>query len=497
MAEDGETVLATETKELTTDKALGHDYKAVFTWAEDNKSATAEITCSRCDLKETKDAAITVESKDASCTEGGTATYTATVTIDGVTLTDSKTAQVEALGHEYGISEVKWSADNSTATATIVCNRCHDSKSQTVNSVSEVVKEANCTEDGSTRYTATFDVDGVNVEYQKNVTVSALGHNYVDGVCTRCGKESKHLTVYAGDGLNYASVYDYNYYIKKYPDVVKKVGTDDAKVLAYFVEQGMAQHQQGSAQFDPVSYRLEYADLRKAYGNTWAGYYRHYVRWGEAAGLHGTGCTEMKGYVTVYGSLDYASVYDYNYYIAKYPSVFNKYGYDDAAVLSYFVEKGMAQHQQASAEFDPVSYRFEYADLRKAYGDTWAGYYNHYVRWGKAAGLHGTGCTEMKGYATVYAGNGLDYAAVYDYNYYIAKYPEVLNKVGYDDQKVLNYFVEQGMAQHQQASAEFDPVYYRNSNPSLQNAYGDTWAGYYNHYVRWGKAAGLQGAEQQ
>ena len=190
-------------------------------------------------------------------------------------------------------------------------------------------------------------------------------------------------------------------------------------------------------------------------------------------------------------------MYDYNYYIAKYPEVLNKVGYDDQKVLNYFVEQGMAQHQQASAEFDPVSYRFEYADLRKAYGDTWAGYYNHYVRWGKAAGLHGTGCTEMKGYATVYAGNGLDYAAVYDYNYYIAKYPEVLNKVGYDDQKVLNYFVEQGMAQHQQASAEFDPVYYRNSNPSLQNAYGDTWAGYYNHYVRWGKAAGLQGAEQQ
>ena len=497
VAENGKTVLATETKELITDKALGHECTAVFTWAEDNKSATAEVTCSRCDLNETKDAAITVESKDASCTTGGTATYTATVTVDGVTLTDSKTVQVEALGHEYGISEVKWSADNSTATATIVCSRCHDSKSQTVDAVREDVKEATCTEDGSIRYSAVFDVDGVNVEYQKNVTVSALGHNYVDGVCTRCGKESKHLTVYAGDGLNYASVYDYNYYIKKYPDVVKKVGTDDAKVLAYFVEQGMAQHQQGSAQFDPVSYRLEYADLRKAYGNTWAGYYRHYVRWGEAAGLHGTGCTEMQGYVTVYGSLDYASVYDYNYYIAKYPSVFNKYGYDDAAVLNYFVEQGMAQHQQASAEFDPVSYRFEYADLRKAYGDTWAGYYNHYVRWGKAAGLHGTGCTELSGYATVYAGNGLDYAAVYDYNYYIAKYPEVLNKVGYDDQKVLNYFVEQGMAQHQQASAEFDPVYYRNSNPSLQNAYGDTWAGYYNHYVRWGKAAGLQGAEQQ
>ena len=57
----------------------------------------------------------------------------------------------------------------------------------------------------------------------------------------------------------------------------------------------------------------------------------------------------MQNDVTELNGMDYASVYDYNYYIAKYPSVFNKYGYDDAAVLSYFVEKGMTYHQQASA----------------------------------------------------------------------------------------------------------------------------------------------------
>ena len=111
--------------------------------------------------------------------------------------------------------------------------------------------------------------------------------------------------------------------------------------------------------------------------------------------------------MTVYGSLDYASVYDYNYYIAKYPEVLNKVGYDDQKVLNYFVEQGMAQHQQASADFDPVSYRFEYPDLRKAYGDTWAGYYNHYVRWVKPPACTAPGRTEMSGYATVYAGNGL------------------------------------------------------------------------------------------
>ena len=313
---------------------------------------------------------------------------------------------------------------------------------------------------------------------------------------TGCTQLQGYATYYAGDGLDYAAVYDYNYYIDKYPNVAKQCNYDDQKVLNYFVEEGMAQAQQASAEFDPVSYRNEYADLRQTYGSAWAGYYRHYVRWGKAAGLHGTGCTERQGYVTYYAGdgLDYAPVYDYNYYTAQYPDVAKQCGYDDQKVLNYFVEQGMAQAQQASAEFDPVSYRNEYADLRQTYGSAWAGYYRHYVRWGKAAGLHGTGCTQLQGYATYYAGDGLDYAPVYDYNYYTAQYPDVAKQCNYDDQKVLNYFVEQGMAQAQRASAEFDPVYYRNSNPNLQATYGTVWAGYYQHYIRWGKAAGLQGA---
>ena len=363
---------------------------------------------------------------------------------------------------------------------------------------------------GINRYSKEYGFPGIIVEHaylnnesdfqnylSSNEKLQKLGVADATGIANYLGLSkgsSDPVTVY--NGMNYSDVYDYNYYIEKYPDVAKQCNYDDQKVLNYFVEKGMAQAQQASAEFDPVSYRYEYANLRQTYGNTWAGYYHHYIRWGKASGLHGTGCTQCQNYATYYegDGLDYAAVYDYNYYIAKYPGLDKQCGYDDQKVLNYFVEQGMAQAQQASAEFDPVSYRNEYADLRQTYGDTWAGYYRHYVRWGKASGLHGTGCTQCQGYVTYYAGDGLDYASVYDYNYYTAQYPDVAKQCGYDDQKVLNYFVEKGMAQAQRASTEFDPVYYRNSNPSLQKTYGTIWAGYYRHYIRWGKAAGLKGA---
>ena len=198
--------------------------------------------------------------------------------------------------------------------------------------------------------------------------------------------------------------------------------------------------------------------------------------------------------MTLYSDgIDYSGVYDYNYYVAKYPEVAEKCDYDDSAVLAYFVENGLNQHQQGSAEFDPISYRYEYASLRQVYGNVWAGYYRHYARWGKAAGLHGTGCTEMQGYATKYSSDGLDYASVYDYNFYVASYPDIAEQCDYDDYAVLAYFVETGMWQKQQGSSEFNVDYYRTTYSSLQSVYGEQWAGYYRHYVRWGKAAGWSG----
>ena len=44
-------------------------------------------------------------------------------------------------------------------------------------------------------------------------------------------------------------------------------------------------------------------------------------------------------------------------------------------------------------------------------------YYMHYIASGKKEGRAGTGCKTLQGAVTVY--NGVDYSAVFDYNYYI------------------------------------------------------------------------------
>ena len=95
---DGETF--TDTQEIKTAEALGHDYAATFTWADDLSSATADITCQREGCGDTHgDVAATVTSevtKEATCAEEGVTTYTATATLTDAegnaiyTATDSK-----------------------------------------------------------------------------------------------------------------------------------------------------------------------------------------------------------------------------------------------------------------------------------------------------------------------------------------------------------------------------------------------------------------------
>ena len=81
----------------------GHSWKApVFTWAADYSSAKATFTCAHDDSHtETKDCTVKKETtKQASGTQKGEITYTATVTFDGKTYEDTKTQETVVAGSE-------------------------------------------------------------------------------------------------------------------------------------------------------------------------------------------------------------------------------------------------------------------------------------------------------------------------------------------------------------------------------------------------------------
>ena len=298
-----------------------------------------------------------------------------------------------------------------------------------------------------------------------------------------------HTTVY-GD-TDYSAVYDYNYYVEHNPDVYAEFGYSDEMVLWHFVVFGMAEGRQASANFDVNSYRYQYSDLRPFFRDDLKAYYLHYINSGIRERRVGTGTTKMQNPTTVFGGVDYAPVYDYQYYIDHNPDVVKVFGDDDWQVLWHFVIFGMDEGRQGSANFDVNSYRYQYSDLRPFFRGNLKSYYLHYINSGIRERRVGTGTTKMQNPTTVFG--GVDYAPVYDYQYYIDHNPDVVKVFGDDDWQVLWHFVIFGMDEGRQGCADFNAAFYKANYTDLRDQYGSNTKSYYMHYIRTGKAAGLVG----
>ena len=154
---------------------------------------------------------------------------------------------------------------------------------------------------------------------------------------------SKSSTVYKGQ--DYSRVYDYNYYIKKYPSVTKTVGKSKAKVLKHFVTVGIKKGRRGCKDFQLRSYAYGNPDLRKKYGNNYRKYYLHYQNTGYKSAKRratATGINKIVKPVTKYQGVNYAKVYDYTWYTKTHPSVKKQFGYNDTKVLAWYVTHDFA-----------------------------------------------------------------------------------------------------------------------------------------------------------
>jgi hypothetical protein len=184
------------------------------------------------------------------------------------------------------------------------------------------------------------------------------------------------------NGVDYSKVYDYYYYINHNADVKKAFGDDDVAVLKHFINNGMKEGRRAKESFDLKSYKNAYRDLRAAFGNNNKDYYMHYINHGYKEKRVATGVNELRNGTTVYNGVDYSRVYNYTYYVNKYPDIKKAFGNDENAVIRHFVNNGMKEGRQGSANFNLQKYKSRYADLRKAYGSDNVKYYTHYMRWG-------------------------------------------------------------------------------------------------------------------
>ena len=304
----------------------------------------------------------------------------------------------------------------------------------------------------------------------------------ISKINTPSGISISGTTVY--NGVDYSKVYDYVYYLINNLDVFNAYGGDPYKTLEHFVKNGMREGRQGKASFDVKSYRNKYAGLRQSFGNNLERYYEHYMKYGYAEGRIATGVPTIQDPITKLNGVDYSKVYDFNYYMNKYPDLKKVFGNDDIAALQHFVNYGMKEGRQGKASFELSSYKNAYGDLRAAFGSDNKAYYMHYINNGYKENRVTTGVTKKVGTITVL--NGVDYRRVYDYNYYVSKYPNLKKVYGDDDVAVLKHFVNYGMKEGRQASSEFCLQNYKARYAGLRSAFGNDNVKYYMHYIQYG-----------
>ena len=291
------------------------------------------------------------------------------------------------------------------------------------------------------------------------------------------------------NGVDYSAVYDYYYYVKRYPDIKAAYGDDQTKALNHFLKFGMSERRVAKENFDVTSYIKAYPDLRAVYRNDMSRYYEHYMKFGSREGRVSTGVTVMEDIVTSYDGFDYKDVYNFYFYMDYQKDLKKALGdLNDYGALEHFVKYGMREKRVASDEFHLLSYSNAHRDLREVYANNWPMYYIHYIKFGKAEKRVTSGVPYIKDPVTVK--DGVDYSKVYDYMYYVKNNADLNTLLEGNDITALDHFVNQGMKRWRRGNASFDVISYGNAYRDLRDAFGGNYPKYYLHYIKFGYREG-------
>ena len=134
----------TTTKTVTI-KKLGHKYgEPTWTW-NGTKTASAKFVCANDKSHvETVKAKITSKTTKATCEKDGKTVYTATVTFNGNTYTDTKTVTITKTGHKFSAWKTTgFDFAKKTSTQTRKCSVCGKTETQTTKNAIERLAGAN------------------------------------------------------------------------------------------------------------------------------------------------------------------------------------------------------------------------------------------------------------------------------------------------------------------------------------------------------------------
>ena len=172
-----------------------------YTWAENNSSVTGLVICSEDNTHQLSETVTTSSevTTQPTCTEKGETTYTAVFENEAFTTQTKTLENIDALDHEWRIPTYVWSEDNTSVTATRVCNRdASHIETETV-TADPTTKEATCGAKGEITYiSAAFENKAFTVQTKK-VETDKKEHEW--GVWTKINN-TQHQRICANDSTH-------------------------------------------------------------------------------------------------------------------------------------------------------------------------------------------------------------------------------------------------------------------------------------------------------
>jgi hypothetical protein len=288
------------------------------------------------------------------------------------------------------------------------------------------------------------------------------------------------MSVTTEDSLCSAAVFDWQYYLAKYPALRASGITTEAQARAHWLAAGIAGGLQGCETFLASDYLARYSDLRTAFGSDYRAAISHYVTYGLHEGR--LGVLQLSTNVLLLNP----AVFDWQYYLANNPDLGAAGITTQAQAKQHWLAYGINEGRRGAAAFDPRRYLEMYPDLQNAFGLTnYRAAIQHYVTSGRAEGRDGNADAYLN-------------ATVFNWSYYLANNPD-LGQHGITTQAQAElHWLSYGVNEGRRASATFWSQGYYGRYADLQAAFGGLptnkrWRALIQHWVNNGRREGRLG----
>lgn len=288
----------------------------------------------------------------------------------------------------------------------------------------EYVEQFNCPNIVYTQYDSRFAIENIGIRV-KTCKDDVYSYIYTDDLALQRAEYENYLSV------RFSSQLELNLINIPWLDVNRKITykSELTDLATYMIESISGSNNSPTISVSATMFYPQYTTIKGSIG---------YM---PIDTTNMTRDNNMSDRLMFYNNLNNLYLFDYMWYINKYPDLYNVYGYNPSHLFEHWCLYGIWEGRSPSLEYDKNYYsnNVKESDINKI-------------------------IPELK-----------------------KIFPEQTNETKLRNAALWYNFMKTGVTRNIRASNHFDVEVYKKSYNDLQRAFGDDYRAYFEHYVRWGR----------